>query len=58
MGTTQVALTVAMAVLMIYATIWVAFYIGPKVILDSIMGNSGSISFNICLYFGAYKIAR
>ena len=58
MGTAQVALSVAAAILVIYATIWVAFYVGPKVILDSIMGNSSSISFKICFYFGLFKIGR
>lgn len=58
MGSAKVALTVSAAVIIIYATIWILFYIGPQVILDAIMGNSDSITFKICLYFGGYKIAR
>lgn len=56
MGTAKVALTVAAAVVVIYAILALVFYVGPRVILDAILGNSESVTFKICLFFGAYKI--
>ena len=58
MGTAHVALTVSAAVLLIYAIIWLGFYVGPTVILDAVLGKSDSITFKICLFVGVFKIAK